>query len=72
MKSNYVKIFSGNTLLGKRIVERLHKIEIEAIVKDESESARLAGFSSSMLNNIDLYVHKDEVVKAKVVIKELS
>ena len=72
MKSNYVKIFSGNTLLGKRIVERLHKIEIEAIVKDESESARLAGFSSSMLNNIDLYVHKDEVVKAEVVIKELS
>lgn len=72
MKSNYVKIFSGNALLAKRIVERLHNIGIEAIVKDESESARLAGFSSSMLGAIDLYVHKDEVVNAEVVVKELS
>ncbi|MFK5974044.1 MAG: DUF2007 domain-containing protein [Flavobacteriaceae bacterium] len=72
MKSNFIKIFSGNALIGKRIVEGLHKIGIEAIVKDESESARLGGFSSSMLGAIDLFVHKDEVDKAEIVVKELS
>ena len=68
MTSNYKKIFTGNSFTTKQIVSKLHKIGVEAVVKDEAESARLAGFASSMLGDVDLYVHKDEVEKALKVI----
>jgi hypothetical protein len=70
MKSNYKKIFTGESLATKQLVNKLHEIGIEAVVKDEAESARLAGFASSMLGQVDLYVHKDEVEKALTVINE--
>jgi hypothetical protein len=70
MTSNYKKIFTGESLLAKQIVGKLHEIGIEAVIKDEAESARLAGFASSMLGQVDLFVHKDEVEKAMTVINE--
>ncbi len=71
MKSNYTRIFTGDSLIAKQIISRLHEIGIEAIVKDEAESARLAGFASSMLGQVDLYVNNDEVDKAKVMVNEI-
>ena len=38
---------------------------IEAVIKDEAESGRLAGFGASSAGQVDLFVHKDEVEKAK-------
>ncbi|NNG08960.1 MAG: DUF2007 domain-containing protein [Arenibacter sp.] len=70
MTSNYKKIFTGESLLAKQIVGKLHEIGIEAVVKDEAESARLAGFASSMLGQVDLFVHKDEVEKAMALINQ--
>ena len=70
MTSNYKKIFTGESLLAKQLVSKLHGIGIEAVVKDEAESARLAGFASSMLGQVELYVHKDEVEKAAQIIEE--
>ena len=70
MTSNYKKIFTGESLLAKQLVNKLHEIGIEAVVKDEAESARLAGFASSMLGQVELYVHKDEVEKAAQIIEE--
>ncbi len=49
---------------------KLHGIGIEAVVKDEAESARLAGFASSMLGQVEVYVHKDEAAKAAQIIEE--
>jgi hypothetical protein len=71
MKSNYTMIFTGDSLIAKQIISRLHEIGIVAIVKDEAESARLAGFASSMLGQVDLYVNNDEVDKAKVMVNEI-
>ena len=71
MKSNYTMIFTGDSLIAKQIISRLHEIGIVAIVKDEVESARLAGFASSMLGQVDLYVNNDEVDKAKVMVNEI-
>ncbi len=68
MTTNYKKIFTGNSFTAKQIVSKLHKIGVEAVVKDEAESARLSGFASSMLGDVDLYVHKDEEEKALKVI----
>ena len=68
--SNYKKVFTGESLIAKQIVARLHEVGIEAVVKDEAESARLAGFASSMLGQVDLLVHKDEEEKALTIINK--
>ena len=72
MTSNYKKIFTGDSLKTKLLVSKLHEIGIEAVVKDEAESARLAGFASSMLGQVDLFVHKDELEKATVLVEAFS
>uniref|UniRef100_UPI00404B2ECC DUF2007 domain-containing protein n=1 Tax=Gelidibacter sp. TaxID=2018083 RepID=UPI00404B2ECC len=58
--SEYIKIFSGSFIVAQLIVDRLHNIGINAIVKDESESGRLAGFASSIQDYQELYVNKEE------------
>lgn len=70
MTSNYKKIFTGDSMKAKQIASQLHTIGIEAVVKDEAESARLAGFASSMLGQVDIFVHKDEFEKAMVVVNQ--
>lgn len=72
MESNYRKIFTGDSFAANKIVSELHLIGIEAIIKDETESGRLAGFPSPAAGIIDLFVHKDEMEKAKVVLDRLS
>lgn len=69
LKSNYKKIYSGNQFDVKAIVEKLHSINIEGVVKDESESGRLAGFASAIPGEQDLYVHNDEAEKALELVK---
>jgi len=69
--SNYTKVFVGNFIDAQIIITKLHSIGIKAIVKDESESARLAGFAPSILGQTDIYVHKDEVNSAKTIIDEI-
>lgn len=72
MDTNYSKVFSGNQFVAKKIVDQLQEIGIRAIVKDETESARMAGFGSTMGGDIELYVHKDELEKAKSILDEHS
>lgn len=72
MDSNYSKVFTGNQFVAKKIIDQLRGIGIEAIVKDESESGRMAGFASTMDGDLELYIHKDELEKAQNKISELS
>lgn len=72
MESNYSKIFSGNSIEAQKIVAKLHESGIEAVVKDETESGRLAGFPPASFGHVDLYVHNDELERAQELIKELS
>jgi hypothetical protein len=65
MDSNYTRIFIGNTAEAQSIVSRLKDVNIVAVVKDEAESARLAGFASSMLGQAEVYVHNDELETAE-------
>jgi hypothetical protein len=71
MHSNYTKIYGGNSLVAQRLVGQLHTVGIEAVVKDEAESARLTGFASSMLGEVDVYVNNDEVDMALKVVQEV-
>jgi len=68
MDTNYTRIFIGNTAEAQSIVSRLKDIGIIAVVKDEAESARLAGFGSSMLGEAEVFVHNDELEEAEKII----
>lgn len=70
MDSNYTRIFFGNTIEAQKVVKQLKEIGIIAVVKDQAESARLAGFASpsSILGEAEVYVHNDELERAKAVI----
>ena len=59
--SNYIKIFTGSFIVAQLITDQLNAIGINAVVKDETESARLAGFGSSIPGLQELYVHEDEL-----------
>jgi len=72
MDSNYSKIFSGNQFVAKKIIGHLREVGIIAVVKDETESARMAGYVSPMQGDVELYAHNDELDKARKVINELS
>lgn len=60
----YVKIFSGTFIIVQLVVDRLESIGINAIVKDESESGRLAGFASPIQDYQELYVSQEELEHA--------
>lgn len=70
MDSNYTRIFVGNRIAAKGITSRLKENGITAVVKDEGESARLAGFASSLLDEAEIYVHNDELDKAQELLEK--
>ena len=71
--SNYIKIFTGNSIIVKRIVFDLEKENIIPVVKDETESARLAGFGGGIIPGFQqIYIHKDELEKATPIIESIT
>ena len=70
--SNYIKVFSGNFIEVQRIFNKLQNLNICAIIKDESESGRLAGFGASIQGLQEIHVHKEELEGALPIIKNLT
>lgn len=70
--SNYIKVFSGNFSEVQRVFKTLQNQNICAIIKDEAESGRLAGFASSILGFQEIHVHKDELERATPLIENLT
>lgn len=68
---DFVKIFSGNFIIAQRIVAELNSIGINPIVKDESESARLAGYGILPQGIQDVMVSKDEYKKALEIVSPI-
>lgn len=67
--SEYVKIYTGNYIIVQLIKERLEDIGISPIVKDETESGRLAGFAAALHGQPEVYVHEKELGKAVKVVE---
>ncbi|TXE07704.1 DUF2007 domain-containing protein [Gelidibacter salicanalis] len=67
--TNYIKVFSGNFIYAQMIINRLEEVGIRAVVKDESESGRLAGFGSPIQGFQDIYVSEDELTKALPIVE---
>ena len=66
--SNYTKLYGNSAVITQQLVQLLHENNIETIIKDEGESARLAGFGSSINNFQEVHVHKDSYEKALAIL----
>jgi len=72
-KSNYIKIYSGNFIIVQRIISNMEKEGIIAVVKDQPNSARIAGFGGGTLPGLqEIFVHKDELETATLVIENIT
>ena len=69
---DYVKIFSGSFIIVQLVVDRLQSAGINALVKDETESGRLAGFAASIPGFQELFVRSEEVEYAVPIVEEVN
>mgnify|MGYP000405339734 FL=1 len=69
MNSMYIKVYSGSMIIVTNIVAKLENAGIVPVIKDESESGRLAGFGSAIQCFQEIYVHQDETENAIVIIE---
>jgi len=69
---DYIKIFSGSFIIVQLVMDRLQSAGISAVIKDETESGRLAGFASSIPGFQELYVNRDEVDYAIPIVEEVN
>jgi len=63
-----VKILTDSAIVINRIVQLLDEEKIPSVVRDNVESARLAGFGTSS-NDVELYVSKSDTNRAEMIIK---
>lgn len=72
MDSNYTRIFIGSQVESQAMLAKLEAVGINAVVKDEAESARLAGFGSAPTSSTEIFVHNDELAKAQEALEKPS
>ncbi|MGE5942762.1 MAG: putative signal transducing protein [Flavobacteriales bacterium] len=70
--SNYIKVFTGSFIVVQRISEMLNASGISPVIKDETESGRLAGFGASIQGLQEIYVHEDELDKAVEIVENVN
>ena len=64
----YTKLYRGSFIVVEMMRINLENQGINPLIKDESESARLAGFSISNIGIQQLVVHDSEVLNATKII----
>lgn len=69
MESHYTKIYTGSFIIVQFMVTKLGKIGITPVIKDETESGRLAGFGPAIPGQQELFVHNDELEKAVPIVQ---
>lgn len=69
---NFIKIFTGNSITVLSIMNALEDKNIIAVVKDDSESARLAGYGMVAPGLQEVFVHQDELDEAIRIIESLK
>tara|TARA_R110001592_G_scaffold162584_2_gene396052 strand:+ start:195566 stop:195793 length:228 start_codon:yes stop_codon:yes gene_type:complete len=67
--NDYIKIITGSAITISRLEYLLNANNIETRVRDNVESARLAGFGAQQ-NDVELFVRSENVDKAQSIIAE--
>lgn len=63
-----MKIFSGSEILALALREQLEQIHLEVVMKDNIQSARLAGFGTSG-QAVELFIQETDFAKANPIIE---
>ena len=63
-----MKIFSGSEILALALKEKLEQIHLEVVMKDNIQSARLAGFGTSG-QAVELFIQETDFAKANPIIE---
>jgi hypothetical protein len=72
MDSSYQKIYTGSFIIAQLIVDKLEAVGISPVVKDETESGRLAGFGSSIPGFQEIYVNEEELDEAVPIVESVT
>ena len=70
MDSDYIRIYTGSFVIVQLLVEKLGAAGITPVIKDESESGRLAGFGAAIPGSQEVFVHNTELDKAVVIAED--
>jgi len=68
----FIKIFTGNAINVLALRNALEEKNIVAVIKDDSESARLAGFGMVAPGLQEVFVHEDELDQAIRIVETLK
>ena len=68
---NHIKILTSDSITINRVASVLESENIKVLIKDQTESGRLAGFGVPD-NSVELYVQEIDLQKAQGFIAELG
>ena len=71
MEDKLEKLYEGSTIEINLIKSALEEAKIEPIIKDHSESGRLAGFAGEIAMQAEVFVFEDQLEEAKKILKEV-
>ncbi|WP_339918595.1 DUF2007 domain-containing protein [uncultured Flavobacterium sp.] len=64
-----MKVFSGSEILALALKEKIEAAGVDTVMKDNIQSARLAGFGSSG-SAVEVFIQETDFAKATPVIEE--
>ena len=64
-----MKVFSGSEILAQALKERIEAIGVQTVLKNNIQSARLAGFGNTDLA-VEVFIQETDFAKANPVIEE--
>ncbi|MES2574892.1 MAG: DUF2007 domain-containing protein [Bacteroidota bacterium] len=64
-----MKVFSGSEILALALQEKIEEVGVDTVLKNNIQSARLAGFGSSG-QAVELFIQETDFSKANPVIEE--
>ena len=67
----HIKILTSSSIIFNRIAFLLDQKNIATLIKDNVESARLAGFGTTQ-NDVELYVNNSDFKSAQKIIEEFN
>jgi len=69
-KNNQILAYTGNELSTNFLKNDLEDAGIFSFIKNETESARLAGFGSTINSSCQLFIYEHDIENAKPIITE--
>jgi len=70
--SDYIKIYTGAFLMTQRISDALEQEDITPVIKDRTDSGLTSLFGAANPSVQEVYVHKDELDKAVLIVEALT